>query len=144
RARDTRIRANQYDGRQLLCAATRAQLPRRPRHATIDARHRQEAHDHAAERPMYIIESGPAAGVVGAAELARRLGNASLLSFDMGGTTAKAALVESGRFLRVNSLEVGGGINIAGRLLSGGGYHVGAPAIDIAEVGAGGGSIARI
>jgi len=98
----------------------------------------------AAERPMYIIESGPAAGVVGAAELARRLGNASLLSFDMGGTTAKAALVESGRFLRVNSFEVGGGINIAGRLLSGGGYHVSAPAIDIAEVGAGGGSIARI
>ena len=47
------------------------------------------------------------------------LGNLSLLSFDMGGTTAKAALVDSGQFLRVNSLEVGGGINIAGRLLSG-------------------------
>ena len=98
----------------------------------------------AAERPIHIIESGPAAGVVGAAELARRLGNLSLLSFDMGGTTAKAALVEAGQFLRVNSLEVGGGINIAGRLLSGGGYHVRAPAIDIAEVGAGGGSLARI
>jgi N-methylhydantoinase A len=62
----------------------------------------------------------------------------------MGGTTAKAALVEDGRFLRVNAFEVGGGINIAGRLLSGGGYHVSAPAIDIAEVGAGGGSIARL
>jgi len=98
----------------------------------------------AAERPIHIIESGPAAGVVGAAELARRLGNLSLLSFDMGGTTAKAALVHEGQFLRVNSLEVGGGINIAGRLLSGGGYHVRAPAIDIAEVGAGGGSIARL
>ncbi|HEY2865072.1 MAG TPA: hydantoinase/oxoprolinase family protein [Casimicrobiaceae bacterium] len=98
----------------------------------------------AAERPIHIIESGPAAGVVGAAEVARRLGNISLLSFDMGGTTAKAALVDGGRFLRVNSLEVGGGINIAGRLLSGGGYHVSAPAIDIAEVGAGGGSIARL
>jgi N-methylhydantoinase A len=98
----------------------------------------------AAERPIHIIESGPAAGVVGAAELARRLGNLSLLSFDMGGTTAKAALIDSGHFLRVNSLEVGGGINIAGRLLSGGGYHVRAPAIDIAEVGAGGGSIARL
>src|SRR5581483_5050188 len=88
----------------------------------------------AAERPIHIIESGPAAGVVGAAELARRLGNLSLLSFDMGGTTAKAALIDHGQFLRVNSLEVGGGINIAGRLLSGGGYHVRAPAIDIAEV----------
>ena len=98
----------------------------------------------AAERPIHIIESGPAAGVVGAAELARRLGNLSLLSFDMGGTTAKAALVENGQYLRVNSLEVGGGINIAGRLLSGGGYHVRAPAIDIAEVGAGGGSMARL
>ena len=66
----------------------------------------------AAERPIHIIESGPAAGVVGAAELARRLGDLSLLSFDMGGTTAKAALIDRGRFLRVNSLEVGGGINI--------------------------------
>ena len=98
----------------------------------------------AAERPIHIIESGPAAGVVGAAELARRLGNLSLLSFDMGGTTAKAALIEDGRFLRVNAIEVGGGINIAGRLLSGGGYPVRSPAIDIAEVGAGGGSMARL
>jgi len=98
----------------------------------------------ASERPIHILESGPAAGVVGAAEFARRLGGLSLLSFDMGGTTAKAALVDRGQFLRVNSLEVGGGINIAGRLLSGGGYHVRAPAIDIAEVGAGGGSLARL
>ena len=98
----------------------------------------------AAERPIHIIESGPAAGVVGAAELARRLGNLSLLSFDMGGTTAKAALIEEGRFLRVNAIEVGGGINIAGRLLSGGGYPVRSPSIDIAEVGAGGGSMARL
>ncbi|MCK6454584.1 MAG: hydantoinase/oxoprolinase family protein, partial [Alphaproteobacteria bacterium] len=98
----------------------------------------------AAERPIHIIESGPAAGVVGAAELARRLGDLSLLSFDMGGTTAKAALVDRGRFLRVGALEVGGGINVAGRLLSGGGYHVRAPAIDIAEVGAGGGSLVRL
>ena len=62
----------------------------------------------------------------------------------MGGTTAKAALIEDGRFLRVNAIEVGGGINIAGRLLSGGGYPVRSPAIDIAEVGAGGGSMARL
>ncbi|HET9763664.1 MAG TPA: hydantoinase/oxoprolinase family protein, partial [Casimicrobiaceae bacterium] len=98
----------------------------------------------ASERPIHIIESGPAAGVVGAAEFARRLGDLSVLSFDMGGTTAKAALVDRGAFLRVNALEVGGGINIAGRLLTGGGYHVRAPAIDIAEVGAGGGSLARL
>ena len=98
----------------------------------------------AAERPIHIIESGPAAGVVGAAELARKLGGLSLLSFDMGGTTAKAALIDKGQFHRVTSLEVGAGINIAGRLLSGGGYHVRAPAIDIAEVGAGGGSLVRL
>ena len=95
----------------------------------------------AAERPFNIIESGPAAGVVGAAEIARQLGNESLLAFDMGGTTAKAALVDKGQFLRVGSLDVGGGINMSGRLLKGGGYHVSAPAIDIAEVGAGGGSL---
>jgi N-methylhydantoinase A len=98
----------------------------------------------AAERPIHIIESGPAAGVVGAAELARRLGSISLLSFDMGGTTAKAALIDEGRFHRVSHLEVGGGINLSGRLLSGGGYHVRTPAIDIAEVGAGGGSLVRL
>jgi N-methylhydantoinase A len=98
----------------------------------------------ASERPIHIIESGPAGGVVGAAEFARRLGGLSLLSFDKGGTNANAALVDRGQFLRVNALEVGGGINIAGRLLSGGGYHVRAPAIDIAEVGAGGGSLARL
>ena len=98
----------------------------------------------AAERPFSIIESGPAGGVVGAAELARIAGHAHVLTFDMGGTTAKAALVENGKFARVSSLDVGGGINVAGRLLKGGGYHVSAPAIDIAEVGAGGGSIVRL
>ncbi|BBK42085.1 methylhydantoinase [Allostella vacuolata] len=98
----------------------------------------------ASTRPIHLIESGPAAGVVGAAELSRRLGGRPLIAFDMGGTTAKAALVSDGRFDRVGSLEVGGGINIAGRLLNGGGYHVRAPAIDIAEVGAGGGSLIRI
>ncbi|BBK37564.1 hypothetical protein STAQ_26420 [Allostella sp. ATCC 35155] len=98
----------------------------------------------ASTRPIHLIESGPAAGVVGAAELSRRLDGRPLIAFDMGGTTAKAALVSDGRFDRVGSLEVGGGINVAGRLLNGGGYHVRAPAIDIAEVGAGGGSLVRI
>ncbi len=95
-------------------------------------------------RPIHIIESGPAAGVVGAAEVAARLGSSDLLTFDMGGTTAKASMIEAGRFDRVGSLDVGGGINLAGRLLTGGGYHVRVPAIDIAEVGAGGGSLVRI
>ena len=65
----------------------------------------------AAEKPIHIIESGPAAGVVGAAEVAQRLGIGDVLSFDMGGTTAKASMIEQGRFDRVNELDVGAGIN---------------------------------
>ena len=95
-------------------------------------------------RPIHIIESGPAAGVVGAAELAAKLGRPDVLTFDMGGTTAKAAIIEAGAYDRVGELDVGAGINVASRLLKGGGYHVGVPAIDIAEVGAGGGSHVRI
>ena len=98
----------------------------------------------AAEKPIHIIESGPAAGVVGAAEVAQRLGIGDVLSFDMGGTTAKASMIEQGRFDRVNELDVGAGINAGSRLLTGGGYLVRVPAIDIAEVGAGGGSLVRI
>ena len=98
----------------------------------------------ASERPIHIIESGPAAGVVGAAEVAGKLGLGNVLTFDMGGTTAKASMVENGHFDRLGEMDVGAGINLAGRLLKGGGYHVRVPAIDIAEVGAGGGSIVRI
>ena len=98
----------------------------------------------ACARPIHIMESGPAAGVVGAAELANKLGYADVLTFDMGGTTAKASMIEGGRFGRVGALDVGGGINMSGRLLTGGGYHVRVPAIDIAEVGAGGGSLVQI
>ncbi len=95
----------------------------------------------ASARPIHIIESGPAAGVVGAAQVINRLGHADALTFDMGGTTAKASIIEDGAFNRVGALDVGGGINLSGRLLTGGGYHVRVPAIDIAEVGAGGGSL---
>ena len=100
--------------------------------------------DAAAAKPVNIIESGPSAGVVGAAEIAAKLGFENVLTFDMGGTTAKAAMIEGGRFDRVGELDVGAGINFAARLLKGGGYHVSVPAIDIAEVGAGGGSLVRI
>ena len=95
-------------------------------------------------KPVNIIESGPSAGVVGAAEIARKLGYENVLTFDMGGTTAKAAMIEGGQYDRVGELDVGAGINFAARLLKGGGYHVSVPAIDIAEVGAGGGSLVRI
>ena len=100
--------------------------------------------DAAAARPVNIIESGPSAGVVGAAEIAGKLGYENVLTFDMGGTTAKAAMIEGGRYDRVGELDVGAGINFGARFLKGGGYHVSVPAIDIAEVGAGGGSLVRI
>ncbi len=95
----------------------------------------------AAEFPAHTVESGPAAGVVGAAALARRLGEARLISFDMGGTTAKAGLVEAGEVLRAEAMEAGGGVLAGARLLVGAGYMLKLPAIDLAEVGAGGGSL---
>jgi N-methylhydantoinase A len=98
----------------------------------------------AAAAPAHIIESGPAAGVVGGAALARRLDEKRLITFDMGGTTAKAGLVEDGEVLRSEAIEVGGGVMVGSRLLVGAGYMLKLPAIDLAEVGAGGGSICRL
>ena len=95
-----------------------------------------------APNPVFAIESGPAGGVVGAQRLAARLGLADLLVFDMGGTTAKASLVEKGRYSVVAGAEVCGGSVIGTRLIQGGGFPIQAPTIDIAEVGVGGGSIA--
>ena len=97
--------------------------------------------DAVAEMPMNIIESGPAAGVVGARALARRIGLSKIISFDMGGTTAKASLVENGEVTRAEEYSVGAGIMVGSRLMSGAGYLLKVPAIDLAEVGAGGGSI---
>jgi N-methylhydantoinase A len=95
----------------------------------------------AAVTPMNIIESGPAAGVVGVQALVRQIGLQKAISFDMGGTTAKASLIEDGELLRAAEYSVGGGIMIGSRLLTGAGYTLKVPAIDLAEVGAGGGSI---
>jgi N-methylhydantoinase A len=98
----------------------------------------------AAETPARIVESGPAAGVVGAAVLATRLGARSIITFDMGGTTAKAGLIEDGQVSRSAALEIGAGVLAGARLLVGGGYLLKLPAIDLAEVGAGGGSLCRL
>ena len=98
----------------------------------------------AAIAPAHIIESGPAAGVVGGAALAVRLDEPRVITFDMGGTTAKAGLVENGEVLRSEALEVGAGVMAGSRLLVGAGYLLKLPAIDLAEVGAGGGSICRL
>jgi N-methylhydantoinase A len=98
----------------------------------------------AGAHPIHIIESGPAAGVVGAQALARCIGLGKLITFDMGGTTAKASIVEDGEVSRAAEYQVGGGIMHGSRLLTGAGYLLRVPAIDLAEVGAGGGSLVWI
>ncbi len=95
-------------------------------------------------RPAEVIESGPAAGVIGAARAAVEAGVPDVITFDMGGTTAKASLVEGGRVVRTDEYEVGGGISLSSRLVKGGGYALKLPVIDVSEVGAGGGSLVRV
>ena len=98
----------------------------------------------ATERPVHAVESGPAAGVIGARELARQADLARVISFDMGGTTAKAGVIEDCEVSRASEYAVGAGIMVGSRLLTGAGYLLKVPAIDLAEVGAGGGSLIRI
>ena len=93
--------------------------------------------------PAMAAESGPAAGVIAAALAGRQLGLADVISFDMGGTTAKAALIEKGEITTTAEYEVGGGGNVR-RWLHGTGHPIRVPVIDLAEVSAGGGSVAWI
>jgi N-methylhydantoinase A len=95
-------------------------------------------------KPALAVESGPAAGVVGAAALAGVAGFRDVITFDMGGTTAKASLIEDGRVTSTDEYEVGGGISLSSRLVKGGGYAIKLPVLDVSEVGAGGGSIVWI
>jgi len=90
--------------------------------------------------PVRIIESGPAAGAIGAAYFARRLGLETVVSFDMGGTTAKTALIRGGEITTTDAFEV----DRTYRFKRGSGMPVRAPMVDLIEIGAGGGSIARI
>ena len=91
--------------------------------------------------PAMAVESGPAAGVVAAALVARQTARPNLLSFDMGGTTAKASLIREGRYETTPGYEVGGGSSMT-RWMNGAGHPIRVPVIDLAEVSAGGGSIA--
>ncbi len=97
----------------------------------------------AAQRPATIVESGPAAGVIGAAFLGKALGVRDVLSFDMGGTTAKAGTVFAGEPAVVGEFEAAGRTH-SGRAVKGSGYPVRFPFVDLAEVSAGGGTIAWI
>ncbi len=98
--------------------------------------------DDAKLRPVFALESGPAAGVVAARGVAEQLGLDNVIAFDMGGTTAKASLIEDGAISRGREYEVGGSMSAGSRLIRGAGELLRIPTIDIAEVGAGGGSIA--
>jgi len=96
--------------------------------------------EEAVERPVQIIESGPAAGIVATAVFARELGLTRVVGFDMGGTTAKAGSVIDFNPTIVSEYEVGGEVH-HGRVIKGSGYPIRFPFIDLAEVSAGGGTI---
>ena len=98
----------------------------------------------AIRKPAHLVESGPAAGVVACAFLARATGIANVISLDMGGTTAKAAILEDGLPVKTSEYEVGAGINLSSRLIKGGGYAIRLPFIDLSEIGAGGGSLVSV
>ncbi len=91
--------------------------------------------------PAVVVESGPAAGVIAAGLVGRQLGLPNLISFDMGGTTAKASVIEAGQIAVTADYEVGGAGN-AKRWMHGTGHPIRIPVVDLAEVSAGGGSIA--
>ncbi len=97
--------------------------------------------DSVLDKPAQIVECGPAAGVVGAAHISDASGYGNVITFDMGGTTAKASIVEDGKLIIADEYEVGGGMSSTSKLIGGGGYALSLPVIDISEVGAGGGSI---
>ena len=98
----------------------------------------------ARRKPAHLVESGPAAGVMACAYLGRLTGQPQLISLDMGGTTAKAAIVEDGLPVRTSEYEVGAGINLSSKLIKGGGHPIKLPFIDVSEIGAGGGSIVSV
>jgi N-methylhydantoinase A len=95
----------------------------------------------ARDRPHTIVESGPAAGVIAAAFLAQEMGEDKVISFDMGGTTAKASLIENFTYRTTTEYEIGAGLHqsLAMRFT---GYPIRAPIIELTECSAGGGSIA--
>ena len=94
-------------------------------------------------RPAAIVESGPASGAIATAELGRRLGERHLLSFDMGGTTAKAGAIVDGVVQIAHEFEAAGKTH-SGRGVKGSGYPIRFPFVDLAEISAGGGTIAWI
>lgn len=99
--------------------------------------------DYASAKPVSIVESGPAAGVVASAFYSRTLGIDNAISFDMGGTTAKAGAIREGVVEVTSEYEVAGGVH-KGRITKGSGYPVRGSFVDLAECSAGGGTIAWV
>src|SRR5437879_13398711 len=97
----------------------------------------------AGKHPISIIESGPAAGVLSSRNLAKHLRLTKAITFDMGGTTAKAGTIISGKPDLAYEFEAAGR-TYHGRSIKGSGYPVRRPFIDLAEVSAGSGTIAWI
>ncbi len=96
--------------------------------------------DTAARYPVRLIESGPAAGVLAAVFYGEKTGEANLVSFDMGGTTAKMCVIKNGQPVMSDDFEVAR----VHRFKRGSGLPVRVPTIELIEIGAGGGSIARV
>ncbi len=98
----------------------------------------------ARQKPVFMVESGPAAGVIAANFVGNNLGYREIISFDMGGTTAKAGLIQNGRPRVTKDYEVGSVARSAVGGSRAAGYPIRTPVIDLVEVGAGGGSVAWI
>ena len=98
----------------------------------------------ARQKPVYMVESGPAAGVIAAAHLGQARGYDQVISFDMGGTTAKAGLIQGGVPSVTKDYEVGTTAQSGVGATRGAGYPIRTPVIDLVEIGAGGGSIAWV
>ena len=99
--------------------------------------------NYASKMPISIIESGPGAGVMSSLYLSKYLGIENIITFDMGGTTAKAGTIVNGKIEISNEFEAAGKTH-SGRSIKGSGYVVRYPFIDLAEVSAGGGTIAWV
>ena len=97
-----------------------------------------------AEKPAYMVESGPAAGVIVSNFIAGALGHKDVISFDMGGTTAKVGLILDGRPKVTKEYEVGAQALPGVGQSRGSGYPIRTPVIDLVEIGAGGGSVAWV
>ena len=88
-------------------------------------------------RPISLVESGPAGGVVGAARIGERIGEPNLIYLDIGGTTAKCSLIEDATVPTTTEYRIEWRPDWAG-------YPAMVPVVDIVEIGSGGGSIARV